>query len=183
MQAKRVDVVSVKLVKEASFLYAPRKIASPSDAAGMVKDFLQEADREKFVVVCLNTKNEPNCCSVVSTGTLNSSLVHPREVFKVALLANSAAIILSHNHPSGDPSPSQEDLEVTRRLAEAGKILGVDVLDHIVVGSSGIDKDLLTQRLEELTAESDRLLARKSEIEYELGDETAEPILTNTSRQ
>ncbi len=82
----------------------------------------------------LNTKNNITGINVVSIGSLNSSLVHPREVFKAAILGNAAAIILAHNHPSGDPSPSPEDLEITRRLVEAGKILGIEVLDHVIIG-------------------------------------------------
>lgn len=137
MQAKRVNIVSIKLVKETSFLYAQRKISSPSDAADIVKNFLEDSDREKFLVVCLNTKNEPTCFNIVSIGTLNSSLVHPREVFKTAILSNSNSIILVHNHPSGgDPDPSREDGEVTQRLLEAGKILGIEVIDHIIIGSN-----------------------------------------------
>ncbi|MTI84963.1 MAG: hypothetical protein FH756_13985 [Firmicutes bacterium] len=76
------------------------------------------------------------CFHTVSVGTLNSAQVHPREVFKVAIISNSAAIILGHNHPSGDPEPSHEDIEVTNRLVEAGQILGIEVLDHIVCGDS-----------------------------------------------
>lgn len=73
----------------------------------------------------------------ISTGTLNSSLVHPREVFKVVLMANANSVLLYHNHPSGDPTPSKEDLEVTQRIHEAGKVLGIEVMDHIIIGSNG----------------------------------------------
>lgn len=137
MQAKRVNIVSIKMVKEASFLYAQRKISTPSDAVDIVKDFLVDSDREIFMVVCLTTKNEPTCCSIVSTGTLNASLSHPREIFKTAILSNSNSIILAHNHPSlGDPEPSKEDTEVTKRLQKAGKILGIEIIDHVIIGSN-----------------------------------------------
>lgn len=135
--AKRVSIVTLKMVRETSILYQNRQINSPQDAVELLRPFLAEADREKFVVVCLDTKNQPTAIHTVSFGTLNSSLIHPREVFKVAILANSNAIVLSHNHPSGDPSPSREDLDVTKRLQEAGKILGIEVLDHVIVGSGG----------------------------------------------
>lgn len=118
-------------------LYQNRQIASPEDAAGILREYLEDVDREHFVVLILNTRNEPNSISTVSLGTLNSSLVHPREVFKVALLANGTAVILAHNHPSGDPSPSKEDIDITSKLAEAGGILGIPVLDHIVIGVKG----------------------------------------------
>ena len=88
------------------------------------------------MVVCVNTKNQPTAIHTVSIGTLNSSLVHPRELYKAAILANANAVILSHNHPSGDPTPSREDLALTRRLREAGDALGVPLVDHLIVGAA-----------------------------------------------
>lgn len=137
MKAKRVNIVTLKMVKESLMHYAARRIKSPEDAAGLLRDFLENADRENFVVICLNTKNEPTAIHTVSVGTLSSSQVHPREVFKAAILANSACIVMAHNHPSGDPTPSREDIEITKRLQEVGKIIGIDVLDHIIVGDNG----------------------------------------------
>lgn len=122
------------MVKESSILYEKRRITSPDDAARIIRDFIGDADREMFIILCLNTKNEPTAIHTVSIGTLNSSDVHPREVFKVAILANSAAILLSHNHPSGDPTPSKEDIKITKRLKEAGEIIGIDIIDHIIIG-------------------------------------------------
>ena len=103
-----------------------------------MKEFLGEADREYFVVVCLDTKNQPTNINICHVGSLNASLVHPRECFKPAILSNAASIMVYHNHPSFDPSPSREDCEVTRRLVEAGKILGIDVLDHIIMGGDRV---------------------------------------------
>jgi DNA repair protein RadC len=94
-------------------------------------------DRESFVVVMLDIKQRITDTHLVSTGSLDASIVHPREVFKAAVVANAAAIILVHNHPSGDYQPSKEDHEVTERLAAAGKILGIQVLDHVIIGSGG----------------------------------------------
>lgn len=133
--AKRVNIVSLKMVKEGSILYDVRKLSSPSDAAGLGRKFLDEADREQVIVCCLDNKNQPVSVNIVSMGTVNSSLVHPREVFKTAVLSNAASIILFHNHPSGDPEPSQEDINITDRIKEAGKILGIELLDHIIIGS------------------------------------------------
>lgn len=126
--AKRVDIVSLKLVKESSVLYETRKISNPYDAYRLVKNFLV-SDREKFVVVCLDTKNQP-----VSRGTVNSAIVHPREVFKVAVLSNASKIICFHNHPSGNMDFSSEDEEITKRLQKCGEILGIELVDHIVIG-------------------------------------------------
>ena len=134
---QKVNVVSIQLVRERSLAYGSKRINCPADAANIAGDFLAGVDREHFVVLCLDTKNNVNALNTVSVGTLNSSLVHPREVYKAAILANSNAIILSHNHPSGDPTPSREDLEVTKRLVEAGNIMGIEVLDHIVIGDNG----------------------------------------------
>ncbi|GAE26242.1 DNA repair protein RadC [Halalkalibacter wakoensis JCM 9140] len=131
--AKRVNLVSVKLIKEKSMLYQKRKVQSPQDAYDLLKPMLVDEDREKFLVVCLSTKNEPVAINVCHVGSLNASIVHPREVMKVAILANSASIIVAHNHPSQDPTESREDIEVTKRLAEAGKLLGIELLDHLIV--------------------------------------------------
>ena len=91
-------------------------------------------DQERFVVACLDTKHRVQSVVLVTIGTLDASLVHPREVFKPAIVEGSSAIVLSHNHPSGDPTPSREDIQVTNRLTEAGELLGIRVLDHIIHG-------------------------------------------------
>lgn len=133
--AKRINVVSLKIVKEGSILYDVRRLSTPSEAAGLGKRFLEDLDREQVIVCCLDNKNQPVSINVVSVGILNSSLVHPREVFKTAILSNAASIILFHNHPSGDPEPSQEDINITTRIKDAGAILGIELLDHIIIGS------------------------------------------------
>lgn len=135
--SKRVDIVSLKLVREASTLYPTRKINAPEDAAALLEKFIGDSDREHVVALYLNTKNEPVAIHTVSIGTISSCLIHPREIFKGALLANSSALILAHCHPSGNPEPSKEDLEITKRLAQAGELLGIELLDHIIIGSEG----------------------------------------------
>lgn len=135
--AKRVQIVSLRMVKESSFLYGKRSIDGPTDGDKLMREFLEDSDREQFCIACLNTKNEPVCISTISIGSLNSSIVHHREVFKVAMMANANTIILFHNHPSGNPQPSKEDIDVTKRLVEAGDTLGIGVLDHIIIGSNG----------------------------------------------
>ncbi|ACV62287.1 DNA repair protein RadC [Desulfofarcimen acetoxidans DSM 771] len=109
-------------------------VKTPDDAVNYVMEEMRYMDREHFKALLLNTKNRVISLEAISVGTLNSSNVHPRELFKVAIKRSAAAIILIHNHPSGDPTPSREDIDVTERLGEAGKIVGIDVLDHIVIG-------------------------------------------------
>lgn len=133
--AKRVNIVRLKMVKEGSILYKERRIKSPEDASVLLKQFLGEVDREYFIVLCLDTKNQPTAINVCHIGSLNASIVHPREVLKPAIISNAASIIVAHNHPSNDPTPSSEDIEVTKRLAEAGKVIGVELLDHVIVCS------------------------------------------------
>ena len=134
MSSKRVDIVSIKMIKESSIKYENRKINNPWDGFKLLRDMLEDCDRENMVVVCLNTKNEPINISVVSVWTLNSSLVHPREIFKTAILSNSNKILIAHNHPSGKVEPSNEDDKITKRLKEAGELLGIEVLDHLIIG-------------------------------------------------
>ena len=133
--AKRINIVQVKLVREKSMLYKNRQVKSPQSAYEIIQEFLGDVDREHFVVLCLDTKNQPTCIQTVHIGSLNSSIVHPREVLKSALLSNSASIIVAHNHPSNICEPSHEDIEVTKRLCEAGRILGIDVLDHLIIST------------------------------------------------
>ena len=134
--AKRVNVVSLKVVKENSVLYETRKINNPYDAYRLAKNFLIGSDREKFVVACLDTTNQPVSIEVVSVGTVNSAIVHPREVFKVAILTNASKIICFHNHPSGSTKFSKEDEAITKRLIKSGEILGIELVDHIIVGDN-----------------------------------------------
>ncbi|NPV27206.1 MAG: DNA repair protein RadC [Firmicutes bacterium] len=109
-------------------------IKSPQDVSLLVMDDMRFLDREHFRTIALNSKNQVVGIDTISIGSLNSSLVHPRELFRTVISRSAAAIVLVHNHPSGDPSPSREDLEVTRRIVEVGKLLGVEVLDHIIIG-------------------------------------------------
>ncbi|NMD43490.1 MAG: DNA repair protein RadC, partial [Firmicutes bacterium] len=109
-------------------------ITSPQRAAALFMEELRYKKKEHFMIMLLNTKNHLLSREEISIGSLNASIVHPREIFKIPLRKSAASIILVHNHPSGDPSPSQEDLEVTRRLVEAGNLLGIAVRDHLIIG-------------------------------------------------
>lgn len=131
---RRINIVSIKMVKEGSVLYDTNKITRPRDIEKLGRTFLEDSDREKLVVCCMDAKNKPIAINEVSVGSLTSSIVHPREVFKAAILSNASSIILFHNHPSGSPEYSKEDLSVTKRIVESGKILGIPLLDHIIIG-------------------------------------------------
>ena len=109
-------------------------IRSPEDGANYCMEEMRFLTQEHFVCLYLNTKNQVLHKQTVFIGSLNASIVHPREVFKEAFRRSAASIICLHNHPSGDPSPSREDIEVTKRLVECGKIIGIDVLDHLIIG-------------------------------------------------
>ncbi|AKB81616.1 DNA repair protein RadC [Methanosarcina barkeri 3] len=111
-----------------------RKVCSPKDVYILMYPKMREQKKEKFITLCLDTKNQILKEEVISIGSLNASIVHPREVFKSALMESSASVIMVHNHPSGDPSPSREDIMVTEKMVEGGKLLGIDVLDHIIIG-------------------------------------------------
>jgi DNA repair protein RadC len=109
-------------------------ISSPADVNRLLRGRIANLDRENFVAVLLNAKNEVIGTPLISVGTLSASLVHPREVFKPAIRASAASVVLVHNHPSGEVEPSSEDRKATRRLKESAGILGIEVLDHVIVG-------------------------------------------------
>ena len=137
MSRIQVSFERIVLVKEKVGRYElPRKIGSPEEAYNAITTItnVQEEAQEVFGILILNTKHKVVAVHEISRGTLSGSMVHPREVFKPAVLHNAAAIICFHNHPSGDPTPSREDVEITKRLVEAGKIMAIEVLDHLIVG-------------------------------------------------
>ncbi|UOQ46443.1 DNA repair protein RadC [Halobacillus salinarum] len=109
-------------------------IRSPEDGADFVMEEMRDLKQEHFICLFLNTKNQVLHRQTIFIGSLNASIVHPREVFKEAVKRSAASIICAHNHPSGDPTPSQEDIHVTRRLQECGKMIGIELLDHLVIG-------------------------------------------------
>jgi len=112
-------------------------ITSPEALAKAIRKSIVEKTKEHFKLVLLNTRNKVIAISTISIGTLNASLVHPREVFKDALAHSASSIILAHNHPSDDPEPSDDDVSLTRRLADAGRLMGIEVLDHIIITRKG----------------------------------------------
>lgn len=109
-------------------------VRNAMDVYRLVKGDMESLDREHFCILMLNARNQVLRREVVSIGCLDSAIVHPREIFKNCIKRSAASVILVHNHPSGDPTPSAEDLEITRRLSEGGKLLGITVLDHVIIG-------------------------------------------------
>ncbi len=112
----------------------PPPIHSPEDVARLLMDEMRSLDREEFRVLLLDAKNRVIDIELVSIGTLTASLIHPREGLKAAIIKSAASIVLVHNHPTGVPTPSREDIEVTERFVDAGRVVGIDVLDHVIIG-------------------------------------------------
>jgi DNA repair protein RadC len=132
-----LDVYVAELTKRR---YRGRKlpeIRGPDDVVRLVGPKLRKETREHFLVLLLNARHEVMGQETVSVGSLNASIVHPREVFRPAVVASAAATVLAHNHPSGDPEPSEEDLAITKRLVQVGELLGISVLDHVIVAKHG----------------------------------------------
>lgn len=125
-----------KRISLAASEYRPQ-INSSQDAANLLMDDLRQSDREIFKIILLNTKNKVISIETIAIGGLNSAVVHPREVFKMAIKKSAYAMILAHNHPSGELEPSQQDQELTIRLKKASELIGIPVLDHIIIGESG----------------------------------------------
>ena len=134
-----ISFLNLRVVKETSGRYDVRKkIQSPNDIFNIAQNVIRgnEYAEENLWLITLDTKNNITGIFTVSTGSLNASIVHPREIFKRAVLQNAASIIICHNHPSGDVTPSQEDINTTKRIYEAGKILGIELLDHVIIGDN-----------------------------------------------
>jgi DNA repair protein RadC len=133
-RAYDVPIYRVTLVRECSITAPAPRLRGAQQAAALLRQYLGAVDREHFVVILLDRKNTPIGINTVSMGSLTASVVHMRETFKAAILANAAAILCGHNHPSGDPEPSREDRTLTQRLVDAGKLLGIPLIDHVVIG-------------------------------------------------
>lgn len=135
--AKGVIILSAIEIGKRMNEYKPDEryvVRSPEDGADYVMEEMRTLNQEHFVALFLNTKNQIIHRQTIFIGSLNASIVHPREVFREAVKRSAASIIVAHNHPSGDPTPSQEDINVTRRLAESGKMIGIELLDHLIIG-------------------------------------------------
>lgn len=132
-----VPLYTTRLVRERVFDFPTRdQLRSPADAAAVLGEYFRDRDREEFVVAFLDTANTLTGLHVASVGGLSVSIVEPRQVFKAAVLANAAAIVCCHNHPSGNPEPSREDVAVTKQLVEAGRVMGIPVHDHLIIAGA-----------------------------------------------
>lgn len=183
----RIRVFKLKLVESSRRSVKVETINTAEAAAHVFSTYLEGEDREHFVLLMLDLKKRVIGIHTVSIGTLTQSIVHPREVFKAAILANAHAIIVGHNHPTGDATPSVADLDVTRELISAGEILRIPVLDHIIVGHNGKyvsfldeglisppgeDASVLPSQLEaEIAEEIEGLKAMQAEKQRDLGKE------------
>mgnify|MGYP001188955114 FL=1 len=139
---KFISVYRVSLVKDKSVSFEKCTLSNSIQARPILRKLIEEhgqPDREQFCVILLNAKNEIIGLNIVATGCLISATVHVREVLKPAILANSAAMILCHNHPSNDPAPSQEDIAVTKNIVQAAKIMGIQVHEHLIISMDGDD--------------------------------------------
>jgi len=129
-----VPVYKVTLVREGKMPWGDTRLRNSQMVSALLHQYLEGVDREHLCVVLLSQKNEIVGVSTISIGSLTASIAHPREIYKIAILANCASIIIAHNHPSGDPQPSKEDCALTARLLECGRLLGIPLVDSIIIG-------------------------------------------------
>lgn len=156
LPGRYVGLVHLKVVRESRSLYGPGEITRPEEVVEMVRPLLAEADREMVIVLSLSARMKPQAAEIAAVGGTDQCPVDLRSIFKHALLNNAAHILCFHNHPSGDPSPSREDFSVTERIREAGELLGVSLVDHIIIGENrfysfkeqGILKDVVSGKAE-----------------------------------
>lgn len=137
--AKAVQIkAALELSKRLMILPSAKRVTirTPKDVAALVMGDMRYLDKEYFRALLLNTKNQVLSIETISIGTLDSSMVHPRELFKISVKKSAAALILVHNHPSGDPTPSKDDINITKRIMKSGEILGISVLDHVIIGDN-----------------------------------------------
>lgn len=132
---KKINIVSLKLLKEKSLEYNFTSVKNPINVVNLAKELIGEVDREYVLVLNLNTNLEPNSIEVCGIGSLSEAVIHPREIFKSAILSSASKIIMVHTHPSGHVEPSLEDIQTTRRIRKAGEILGIPLMDHLILGN------------------------------------------------
>lgn len=129
---ENINIVSLKMTRDKTLSF--NNISSPDIVYDICDEMLKDCDRENMIVICLDTQNKPTNINIVGVGSINSTIVEPREIFKTAILSNSNSIIIAHNHPSGKVKPSYADIFLTKRLIKCGTLLGIKILDHVIVG-------------------------------------------------
>lgn len=149
---KRVSIVSIQLVKKDSFLYEKCKCTTPKAAYELFSNFIENKANEQLMVATLNIKGEPVNISTVHIGTISRSIAIPRDVIRTAILSNASSVIVAHNHPSGETTPSKEDISFTRDLYQACELLQIKLLDHLVIGFGG---EYLSMRAENMFGAAD----------------------------
>ena len=194
---QKIDIVRVKLDTEKS-IYSDENIDSPEKMVSVVGSEIKDLANECVFLANLNTKNQIINMSVISQGTINQSLLHPREIFNKAILSNASGVMLFHNHPSGDITPSKQDKEITEKIAFSGELLGIKLLDHIIVGAGNfayfsfakenlidthfINKENTRRFLKELENTEDNKLPTKTDFKNEIEskfDNLQEELRTN----
>lgn len=136
MEKRKIPIIHLQIVKDTEIIYGRMKMENPRDAAALIKRFIGDIDRECLVVCAADTKMKPAYIQLIAMGAINYCPVSIPDIFKAALLSNAANIMLFHNHPSGDATPSDEDIRLTERVLESGKLLGIQLVDHIILGEN-----------------------------------------------
>jgi len=132
----KIPDYKIMLVRDSNITADKKRISHPNDVVNVFQTYLEGLDREHFCIAMLDRKNNILGINTVSIGSISASIVHPREVFKPAIIIGASSIILCHNHPSGDTMPSNEDITITRKLVEGGKLLNIEILDHVIIGDN-----------------------------------------------
>ena len=149
----KIDIVKIQMVRDGTLEYGKKAIKGPQDLAEIGQKLIQNADREMFLMVSLNTRNHINCIHLVGIGTVNACLVSPREVLKAVILSSGTSFACIHNHPSGDPDPSDDDIRITNRLVECGRLFGIGLIDHVIISDDGkyesfMEKGLISKTID-----------------------------------
>jgi DNA repair protein RadC len=168
---ENIDIVKIQMVRDGTLEYGRKTIKGPQDLAELGLKFIKNADREVFLLVSLDTRNHINCIHVVSIGTVNTCLVAPREILKVAILSSASKIAFIHNHPSGDVDPSEDDIKITNRIAQCGDLFDIKLLDHVIICDEGRYESFLERGLIE---KSDSFQPRVMDTQEKLEDEEEE---------
>jgi len=134
MEKQKIQIVHLQMVKDKDILYGGMRVENPRETASLAKKVLGNTDRECLVACAIDAKMKPTYIEIVSKEAVNYCIASIPEIFKAALLSNAVNLILFHNHPSGDPTPSQEDVQITQRVQQGGELLGIHLLDHIIIG-------------------------------------------------
>lgn len=137
MEKKEISIVHLQIVKDSQVPYGEMRLDASEKAANAIRDFLGDVDREHVVICCVDNSMKPTYIQVAGIGTINACLVSVPEIFKMAILSNAAGLLLFHTHPSGEVKPSQEDIAITRKIRDAGKMLDIPLRDHIILGAAG----------------------------------------------